>query len=163
MAAETVPGSVSTPGNLRIAFVPSGNALSVAILIGATTKDLTYSFTPSGFNRGITQDSIDDPRLTLTQKLSRPGVTTETLEVQYVYGSGADVAAVALAEGTTGFVVARYAVANSLAWTVGQKVDQLAIQCGHPRKDPPADNGVWTITQTLYITDVVKTDAVLVA
>lgn len=163
MALESVPGSVATPGNLRIAFVPTGNALSVAIIGGGTTKDLTYSLTPDGFNRTIGQDTIDDPRLTLVQKLSKPGNMTETLELTWVYGSGADVAATALAAGTVGFIVARYAVPNATAWTVGQKVDLLTIQAGQPRKNAPADNGVFTATQTIYLTAPTQYDAVLVA
>lgn len=163
MALEAVPGSVSTPGNLRIAFVPSGNALSVAVLVASTTKDLTYSLTPSGFNRAIGQDTIDDPRLTLVQKLSKPGNVTETLELQWVYGTDADVAGTALAVGTTGFIVARYALPNATAWTAAQKVDLLTIQAGQPRKDAPADNGVYTATQTIFLTAPTQYDAVLVA
>lgn len=164
MAAETVPLSVSTPATLRIAFVPGGSdPLSVAILGGATTKDLTYSLTPSGFNRTTTQAVISDPRLTLNQDLSRPGIVTETLEVQYVYGDTNDVAKEALAEGTTGFVVARYAVPNATAWTVAQEVDSIPVVAGVQRKDAPTANGVWTITQTLYVTGVVQRGAALIA
>lgn len=163
MALEAIPGSVSTPGNLRIAFVPSGNPLSVTVLTADTTKDLTYSLTPDGFNRTIGQDTIDDPRLTLLQKLSKPGGVTETLEITWVYGTDDDVARVALAPNTTGFIIARYAVPNETAWTAAQVVDKLTIQAGQPRKNAPADNGVFTATQTIFLTAPTEYDAVLAA
>lgn len=162
MAQETVPLSVAFDDNLRIALVPDGSdAKSVAILIGGTTKDLTYSL--KSFAHNISQAEIPDPRLTLKQNLSKPGKVTETLEVQYVFGDADDVAQVALAEGTKGSIVARYSVPNATAWTVAQKVDILTIECGKQRKDAPVENGVQTITQTIYITGVTQNDVALIA
>ena len=162
MAAETVPGSVAWDDNLRITFVPSGsNPLSVAILAGATAKDLTYSL--KSFNRAITEAIIEDPRLTLRQVLQKFGKVTESVEVNYVFGATDEVARTALAQGVEGFLVLRYSVANDTAWTVGQEVDVLTIECGKQRKDAPVENGVQTITQTLAVTDVTEDDAVLAA
>lgn len=162
MAAETVPGSVAWDDNLRITFVPSGaNPLSAAILAGGTAKDLTYSL--KSFTRTITQAMIDDPRLTLKQVLQKFGKVTETVEVNYVFGDDDDVARVALAEGTAGFIVLRYSVPNATAWTAGQEVDVLTIECGKQRKDAPVENGVQTITQSIAITDVSDDDATVVA
>lgn len=169
MAVEPVPGSVSTPGNLKITYLPgsTANPLSVAALTGSGAKDLTYSFTGSGFTRGITQDSIDDPRLTLATKLSRPGVATETLETQYVYNptvaQSAATAQSVLTEGTSGYLVVRYGVPNANAYAVGDKVTVISFQAGKQRKDAPADNGVYTITQTQFITGVSQEDQALVA
>ena len=164
MALENVPGSVASDGNLRIAFVPSGsNAKSVAILNAAPVKDLTYSFTPDGFTRTITENTVEDARLTLKQILSRPGTKTETVEVKYVYGAAVDIAAVALTEGVTGSLTCRYVTPNATVWTSGQKVDVLAFVAGAQRKDAPTANGLFTISQTLYLTAVTETDALLVA
>jgi hypothetical protein len=162
MAQETVPGAVASDDNLRIAFVPGVvDATSAATLTGATTKDITYSL--KAFNRTITEATIDDPRLTLKQVLQQPGRITETLEIQSVFGGTDDVAKVALAEGTLGSIVARYAVANADDWTVGDIVDVIPVRCGRQRKDAPTENGVWTFTQTLFVTDVTKNDVPLVA
>lgn len=163
MALETAEASVASDGNLRIAFVPSGNAQSVAILAGGTTKALTYSLTPSGFNRAITENSIEDPRLTLKVVLSRPGTSTQTLELQYVFGGVSEVARPALAEGTSGFLVVRYSLPNATDWTVAQKVDIIPILAGKQRKDPPTANGIQTITQAFYVTGVPQDDVALVA
>lgn len=163
MALEAVPGSVASDGNLRIAYVATGNAKSVAILAAVGTKDLTYSFTPDGFTRTITESTVDDPRLSLKQTLSKPGTNTEVLEVKYVYGSGADVAQVALAEGATGSLAVRYAIPNATAWTIAQKVDVIYFIAGKQRRDAPTANGLFTISQTLFITAPTDTDAVLIA
>lgn len=162
MAAEAVPLSVAFDGNLRIAFVPSGSsAKSVAILAGSSTKDLTYSL--KKFDSQITEETVEDPRLTLKQKLTQPGKSSQTLEVQYVFGDDSDTAASTLVEGTQGSIVARYSIDNATAWTTGQKVDIITVRCGKQRKDAPVENGVQTITQTLFVTGVTQDDVVLVA
>lgn len=164
MAAEIVPNSVAADGNLRITFVPSGsNPKSVAVLNGATAKDLTYSFTTSGFTRTITENSIEDARLTLKQVLSRAGTTTQAVEVQYVWGDANDVAKTTLVEGVSGFFVLRYAVPNATIWTVGQKVDVIPITAGRQRKDAPTTNGLLTVTQGIYVSGNTEDDTALVA
>jgi len=164
MTQEITPKSVATDDNFRAWFVPSGsNPLSIAVLNGALAKSLTYSLVPGGFNRDTSEESIADERLTLKVALERPGTVGEKLEVQYVFGDDGDVASVALAEGTEGFIVSRPAVPNATAATVGQKVDVLPILCGKQRKNQPTKNSVWTKTQKLYIIDVPQDDALLVA
>ena len=69
----------------------------------------------------------------------------------------------ALKPGTKGKLAYRASVQNATAWTVGQKADIITIECGEQRKDPPAENGVQTVTQTLMVTAVTETDALLVA
>lgn len=164
MALEATPLSVASDGNLRVAFVPSGsNGKSVAILNAATTKPLTYSLTPTGLNRTITENSVEDARLTLKTVLSRPGTSTQTLELQYVFGDAADVAKTALVEGTAGFIVIRYALPNATDYAVGQKIDLIPVLAGKQRKDAPTANGVFSITQSFYVTGVPEDDAILVA
>jgi hypothetical protein len=163
MALEPTPNSVASDGNLLVAFVPTGNPLSVANLAASTTKAITYSLTPGGFNRATVQEMVDDQRLTLVQYLQQLGRVKETLEVDYVFGDAGDVASAALTQGTTGYIVARYAVPNDTAWAVGQKVDVIPIKCGIQQKSAPTANGVFTKKQMLAVTGVVTTDGVLVA
>lgn len=168
MALEATPPSQQSDGFLRIAYVPSGNNLSVAILNGGTTKDLTYSLTPSGFNRNYTENEVPDPRLTNIQVLSRPGTFTEKVTIQYVItdGSATDIAYTALggaAGGATGFLTVRYGIANATIWTVAQKVDSLTFLSGKPLRDAPTANGLFTVTQTLYLTAPTVRDAAIVA
>lgn len=170
MVLELTPPSQQSDGFLRIAFVPAAsNNLSVAILTGGTTKDLTYSFTPDGFNRQYTESNVPDPRLANVQILNRPGTFTETLDVKYVMtdGSATDIAYTALGGGGLGQVAAlltlRYAIANATIWTIGQKVDSLTILSGKPRRDPIAANGLFTVTQSLYLTAPTVSQTPLVA
>jgi hypothetical protein len=164
MALEATPLSVASDGNLRVAVVPSGaNALSVAILTGGTTKLITYSLTPDGFNRGVTENTVDDPRLSLKQTFSRPGTSTETLELKYVFGDTNDVAKPALTEGLSVQIVDRRSIDNAVDWTIGQKVDVLTVILGKQRKDAPAANGIQTITQTAFVISATKYDQALIA
>lgn len=170
MALEATPPSQASDGFMRIAFLPSGSAnLSVAILAGGTEKDLTYSFTPGGFDRKFTENVVDDPRLTNKQILHRPGTFDETITVQYVFTdkSATDIAYTALggsgAGGIAGLLTVRYSLANATAWTIGQKVDSITFISGKPLIDAPTANGLFTISQTLYLTAPTVTDALLVA
>jgi hypothetical protein len=164
MPLDNVPASQASDGRWKIAQVPTGaNALSAPILKGGTAKNLTYSFTATGFNYTLAQAEVPDPRLTLISSLSRPGKTTESLEVSYVDSTDANSAAVALPAGTIGQFVVRRGVDNATDWAAGQIVDVITFMAGVQRPDAPTENGLDTITQGMYITDVTKRKAVLVA
>lgn len=160
MAAEAVPESVNSDGNLRITFTAlADNPLSAADLVAGA--DLTYSL--KTFTLTETQATVEDKRLTLTQDLTRPGKKTFKCEVQYVFGDVGDVAGDTLAEGTKGHLSARYSVDNATAWTAAQIADVITFKAGAQRKDPPVENGVQTITQELFVTAVVQKDAAVAA
>lgn len=164
MAIEQTPASTQSDGKWRITYVPAAsNALSVAILNGGTSKPLTYGFTADGFNWSTSQATVDDKRLTLVQDLSRPGRITETLEVKYVRSATTDSADAVLIEGLAGQLNVRRAVDNATIATVAQKADVITFVAGVKRPDPPTENGVDTISQTLYITAPTVRDGVLVA
>lgn len=160
MTIESTPPSLASDGNFRLTFVPSGgNNLSAAILVGGTAVDLTYSLTPTGFDRKFTENVVDDPRLTMKQILHRPGMIDEGITVQYVYTdkSSTDKAYTALAGtnqkgGVAGFLTARYGVPDSTAWTAAQLADSISFVSGAAFPDAPVANGVFTITQVLYLT-----------
>jgi hypothetical protein len=164
MAAGTVPTSSASDGRYKIAYVPTAsNALSAAILNGGTAKELTYSFTADGFNYGITQATVEDKRLTLDQDLSQPGRRQETLEVKYIDSTDVASADVVLTEGSTGQLAIRRGTANATNFTVGDKVDVITYKAGAKRPDPPVENGVDTVTQTLFITAITQRDATVIA
>lgn len=159
MALETTPGSVASDGNLKVVFVPEGTAVNVAGVTAGTA--LTYSFTPAGFSRNITEETISDERLTLAQVLQKAGRTTEELEVQYVFGSDDDVAYPLLKRGVRGQLVVRYGVPNEQDFAAGDEVDVIHIECGVQRKDAPTANSVFTVTQNLRCRKATDTDVVL--
>ena len=164
MPVETVPASSQSDGRYRITYVPSGsNALSVAILNGATAKPITYGLTADGFNYSITQAAVADKRLTLTTDLTRPGRKAETLTIKYVDSTTTDSAAVLFVEGTPGQLVVRRGIDNATTHVVGQIVDVHTFVAGAPLPDAPTENGLDTISQTLYITTPTLRKQTLVA
>lgn len=164
MTASPTPGSVSTTGMFRVYFVPkTANPLSVAVLTGATAKDLTYSLAPGGWRPTTNENSIADGRFTQRQILNRKGNFSEALETQYVYGATDDIAYPTLVEDIEGFIVVREGVTNETDPATSQLVDVFAIKAGKQRKDAPAENAVKTITQGLYISAPTKRDQALVA
>jgi len=160
MAAEAVPVSVNSDDNLRITAVAAADsAKSVAKL--AAGDDLTYSLI--SFNRTTAEATVNDPRLTLGQQLSRPGKTTETIEVKGIFGDTNDVAYKECTPGTILNVAVRYSIPNSTAWTAAQVADILHVKMGARRKDAPVENGVQTYTQSWYPISLTEEDAAIVA
>lgn len=159
---DPVPQSSQSDGRWKIGYVPKGdNALSLAVLKAA--KNLTYSFTPDGFQLARTQATVNDPRLTLIQILSRPGKVTETLALKYVESLDPASASMILEDGLEGQFVIRRGVDNSTDWAVGQIVDVITFVLGVERPDPPTENGVDTISRDAFITDVTKSKQKIVA
>jgi len=164
MALDPIPASFQSDGLWTITYVPSGSApLSAAILNGATAKDITYNLTSDGFTYAVTQASVDDKRLTLVQDLSRPGKTTETLTIKYVDSTDAASLAVLFTAGLSGYLVIRRGVANGTTYAVGQIVDVITFSLGVQAPDAPAENGLDTITQGVYITSATQRKVLVVA
>ena len=164
MALDPTPASSQSDGRWKINTTPTGsNALSAAILNGGTSKPMTYSFTPDGFNYNVTQATVTDARLTLATDLTRPGKKSETLELKYVDSSDAASAAVLLTEGSTGQFTIRRGIDNATIWTVAQKADVITYVLGAQRPDAPTENGIDTISQTAYITAVTVRQGTIVA
>lgn len=160
MAAEAVPESVNSDGNLRItAVAEADDAKSAADLTAGF--DLTYSL--KTFNRTIGEAVVEDPRLTLVQQLQKRGKITETIEVQGVFGDTGDVAYKECTPGTKLHVAVRYSIPNETAWTAAQVADILHIECGARRKDAPVENGVQTYTQNWYVVAPSEEDVALSA
>ena len=161
---DPVAQSSQSDGRWKIAFIPkASNPLSVAALKGATARNLTYSFTPDGFQLSRSQATVNDPRLTLIQILSRPGKVTETLELKYVASSDADSADAVLTDGLEGYFVIRRGTDNATDWTIAQKVDVITFVLGVRRPDAPVENGVDTVSRTAYISAVTQSQAALIA
>lgn len=168
MVLENTPLSSQSDGRWRITNVPSGsNAKSVAILNGGTAKAITYGLTSDGWDRQVTQATVEDKRLTLIQDLTRPGKVSETVNIKVVASDDADSAdqvlkALSAAQSESQFVQ-RQGVANSLTHATGQTADILTGVVGVRRPDAPVENGVDTAQYTLYLTKPTERDVTLVA
>ncbi|MDT0211242.1 hypothetical protein [Curtobacterium sp. BRD11] len=151
------PASRASDGRHKIAYVPWGadvNPLSAAVLEDA--HQMTYSFTPDGFDHVPNQANIEDKRYSLPQDLGQPGKTTDTLTTKYVDSTDEESAAVLLAPGTRGWFVRRKGIDNAEDWAVGQTVTVIPFTAGIQRELPPTENGVDLLEQGQFITDVVQ-------
>lgn len=164
----TTPGAVGTDGNLLILAAPKtafANYPKVIVtdLSAAATKDITYSLTTSGFNNGISEESVTDERLTLAAVLAQPGRVTETLELQYVYGTAGDVCDPLFVKGLDFVFAVRRAVPHDQPIAAGDKFDFLVAKSGVKRPDPEAANAKFTKTQAFYPQAASQRDVVITA
>jgi hypothetical protein len=165
MATENIPLSVNTDGNLTVWWVPNiaSDPTSAAVVNAGTSKVITYSLTGDGWNHTTDEAIIEDDRLALKQALQELGIVTDTVELKYVFGDAADVAYPALTAGSTGWLVVRYAVANSTTLVVGDKIDCIPVKLGVQRKTAPAKNSVFTIQQKAVVKGTVKRSVAAIA
>lgn len=164
MAQSITPASVGTDGNFRAWFVPAGasNDPTSAADINSSGIDVTYYLKTINFT--ASESTIDDPRLTLTTTLSKPGLTTYAFEIQYVFGDPDDDAArEAFPKGAKGSFVLRYAHANEDDAAAAQVVDIVEVEAGAPRKDTPTANSQFTITQGFGVVGLPRQDFTLLA
>lgn len=165
MTLEVTPPSVGTENNLRIKFIDTITDASGVPDVSEWDAgiDITYSLTPDGWTPSQDQATVVDDRLTLAQALERPGKKTKGLSIKYVYGTDTDVAADELIEGTAGYIVVRAGVANDTAGAAGQLVTVWPVLCGEQIEDPAVANGVFTMSQKLYVTGEVLTRVAVLA
>ncbi len=168
MTQENIPTSSQSDGRWRITNVPGGeDATSVAVLNGATAKPLTYGLTADGWDRQISQATVEDKRLTLIQDLTRPGKVTETVNIKAPVSAdpaSADAILTGLsASGAESQFVQRQGVANAVEHEVDQVADILTGVVGVRRPDAPVENGVDTVQFTLYLTKPTQNTVALVA
>ncbi|HEX5995672.1 MAG TPA: hypothetical protein VFY84_11070 [Jiangellales bacterium] len=166
----TLPLSVPSDGTLRVDFVATIanlSAPSVASELNAvTSQELSPYITGDGWQPTGEQASVTDERLASVQTFEQPGRKTKSLTVVYVHNptsAGDNEAYETLAEGTTGYVTARWAVPRTQALAAGDKFDIYQITAGEPMKQFNGANSVHTVTQRLFVTGEVVLDAVAVA
>lgn len=168
MALENTPTSSQSDGRWRITNVPgSEDATSVAVLNGPSAKPITYGLTADGWDRQITQATVEDKRLTLIQDLTRPGKIGETVNIKVVASADPNSADAILkglsASQAVSQFVQRQGVGNEVEHEVDQVADILTGVVGVRRPDAPTENGVDTAQYTLYLTKQTQRDVALVA
>src|SRR5690606_19749819 len=108
--------------------------------------ELSCYLTADGWTPGTDEQVSNDDRLCSKQTYEKRGRYTDTLQVTYVYqGQEPEAtdnkAQATLAEGETGFVVARWGADYSQAMETGDIVDVYTVECGIPMKQAPEANG----------------------
>ena len=158
MANGLTPPAVDQSGNLLVLWVPALTAPEAGVklteLTGAEVKDLTYSFTPSGYNPTGDQTIDKDPRLTLKTPLESLGTIARSLALQYVSNGPNDVAANVLIEGTSGYIVERRGVPIEEPLAIDDDVTYYPVSLGAQVEDPPTGTGKFTTSQKTALNGV---------
>lgn len=164
-----LPTSVPSDGTLRLTFVATmtdPTAPKLTELNAGTSQELAGYVTGDGWQPSGEQAVVADERIATVQTFEQPGRKSKSLTVVYVHNPEDDdnnEAYLTLAEGTTGYLVARYGVPRAQAYAVGDKVDVYPFTAGEPMKQWNGANSVHTASQRLFITNVVQADAAVVA
>jgi hypothetical protein len=162
MTAEVVPAGQAADGFFVVKFVPTiaNTAAPTALEINAVgAKFLTYSIEAGGYVHNVTINKVKINRLTLPQELQYDGTVVDDISIKYAYTNTAgDVVRLILPTGAVGFIVERFAVANSQAFATADIVDVIPIKASIPTKDAPVQNQEFTRTQVLNVTGPVQRD-----
>lgn len=165
----TLPVSVPSDGTLRLDFVPTianPAAPTVAELTAVAAQQIDGYVTGEGWQPSGEQATVTDTRVASTQDFEQPGRKTKSLTLVYVHNPTSPTdneAYTTLAEGTTGFIVARYGKPRTTAYAASDKVDVWPVTCGEPMKNFNGANSVHTVTQRLFVTGEVQIDATVAA
>lgn len=165
-----LPASVPTDGTLRVDFVTTiadVTAPKAATELGAAgSQELSGYITGDGWAPSGEQATVTDERLASTQTFEQPGRKTKSLSITYVHNpddAANNEAYITLAEGTKGYLVVRWGVPRGAAWAVADIVDVWPITAGEAMKNYNGANSVHTVTQRLFVTGDVVSDAVVAA
>ncbi|MEF2979105.1 phage tail tube protein [Subtercola sp. YIM 133946] len=164
---ESVPAGTVSNGQALILFVPAiANifAPTVAELTAVGVKRLTYGLTGDGYKHSVTIGKIRINRFTLPQEIQSMGTIVDDLTLTAPYtNTPSDTVRLALPKDQTGFIVERFAVANSVDIAAAQLVDVIPIKAGLATKDQPVKDQELTRTQDLYVTSSVARDVTVAA
>lgn len=160
-----LPTSVPTDGNVRITWVLtiSNTAAPTATELNAgTTVPADGYITGDGYSPSGEQAAITDERVGTTQTFEQPGRKTKSLTLTYVHNPASptnNALALALTEGTAGYIVTRFGLPRGTAYAATQKVQVWPVTCGEPMPNYNGANSVQTITQRMFVTNDVKNPA----
>ena len=147
--------SVGSVGNLRHWWVPGATRPTIADLSAATTKDITYSFAGDGFNPSSSDSTVTDTRQTRKVNPTKISSSTVTVTGEFVAsGTEADVARVALAEGTEGWHVRRPFVENEVEPSATDLFELYHVVCG-PQSPVKTSGDLQTVTQGYSVIEFV--------
>ncbi|SBT63925.1 hypothetical protein GA0070622_0893 [Micromonospora sediminicola] len=169
MTSPLLPTSVKSDGTLTLVYVASlvDPASPKLTEINAVTSQPLHGYiTGDGWQPSGEQATVTDSRIATVQDFEKPGRKSRSLTVVYVHNpADADnnEAYLTLAEGVTGFILARYGVPRTTAWAIAQLTDVWPIEAGEPMKNWNGANSVHTATQRLFVSNEVQMDVAVVA
>lgn len=155
----------STPadGNVLTLIVPAIAVLSaptVAEMTATGKKDISCYLTPGGFEFGIDQATVDDPRECDTVTSQSPGRKTPSLSITGIDNTGnttleatSNDLALALVEGTTISIVRRFGMPFTTAVAAAHKVLTIKAIVGAKVRLAPEANSVLKSKWSLFVQD----------
>lgn len=163
------PVSVLSDGMLKVVWVAAIaiiTAPTAAELNNAANVDLSCYLTPDGYSTGADQATINDDRLCSTATYEKPGRTTNSLEVMYVYQPQTPAAVDNKAYATLlpyagGYIVERWGKPFASVFIATDRVDVKVATCGDQNKQPPEANSTLKVGQKIFIGALAKNVAVV--
>lgn len=167
--ALTIPAGVNAEGMVKIVWTPT-QSLSVAILTGATSVDLSCYLIKDSFGYDAATEKGTDERVCSKEVYETLGKTTWSFEdLLYVWspqattGSADNKAYETLKFNTPGYLTVRWGKDVEADFAVGDVVDQFPITVGQQVPQKPEANSKLKVKQSISVTGPANRDAKLIA
>lgn len=149
-------------GRVRVSWVTTISTLAaptVAELNAGTS--LEGYLTPDGLNINSSTNGVDISNLGSSFTTMRAGRRSFDISLTFHHDGTSDVAWNLLPYRTNGYLVARYGIDKTTAWTSTQQVRAYPLETGEPPEVPPKPDGTWDFTVQCFLTGDPQTRAVI--
>jgi len=116
---------------------------------------------PDGLDISWATGSVDVGNLGSTQNAQAAGRRTCTITVTFHHDGVVDTAYNLMVYRNTGFLLLRYGVLATTAWTIADKVETYPIQIGQTSQVKPQPDGTWDFTVPMMVTSDANPRAVM--
>jgi hypothetical protein len=117
--------------------------------------------TPDGLKITWATGSVDAGNLGSTQNSQVAGRRSPSIEVTFHHDGVVDTAYNLMVYRNSGFLLLRYGVLATTAWTIADKVEAYPIQIGQTSQVPPGPDGTWDFTVPMLVTSDAQPRAVM--
>lgn len=131
-----------------------------------SSVDISCYITGDGFSQETSENTITDERLCSRQIFEEPGDFQESLEISFIYNNldeDGDAARLALPPYASKFAVVRVGKEAEDPFILGDLVDVFSFKAGRQRKNAGGRNSKHTMTQKLFLNNIVQRDVAVVA
>jgi len=149
-------------GMVRVSWLTALSVLAsptVAELNAGTS--LTSFITPDGLDISWATGKVDTGNLGSTQNAAAAGRRTPDMNITFHHDGTVDTAYNLMVYRASGFIVIRYGILATTAWTVGDKVETYPVQVGQTTQTKPAPDGTWDFMAPIMVTSDANTRAVV--
>ncbi len=117
--------------------------------------------TPDGLDITWATGSVDAGNLGSTQNSQAAGRRSPTINVTFHHDGTVDTAYTLMVYKNSGFLLLRYGVLATTAWTIGDKCEVYPVQIGQTTQTKPQPDGTWDFSVPLLVTSDANTRAVM--